>query len=101
MRIRRMSGGDRPGDGRGHVIAVELGKARDQGLGACGRRLEKDRNLLRILDLALPAIDGAARAEDVCAGGEPVLDECPGDARRFLLAREGRVDAGSRSCSSR
>ena len=52
--------------------------------------------------LALPAIDGMAGAEDVDAGGEPLLDQRPADSARFLVVGEGGVDADDRrSCSAR
>ena len=75
---------DRPyGDG-GDFVAVEVGDAGDEGVGSLDRRLEQGRDFRGLLDLALPAVDRVAGAEDVDAGGEFFVDDGSADALRFV-----------------
>ena len=66
--------------------------------GKLRRRLEQRAMLGRSLDLALPAIDGGARPEQVDASGDPFLDHAPPDRLR-LLRRGCRGDGRGRGRS--
>src|SRR4051812_19891595 len=83
---------NRPGHRRRYVVAVQLGEAANERVGQVGASLEQSGDFLRLLDFALPAIDGMAGAEDVRAGGESLFDEGSADAPRFLPGGEGGVD---------
>src|SRR5688500_6398509 len=83
---------DRPdGDAR-DIVAVQGGDPGDQRIGQSGGGLEDRGDLVGGLDRALPAVDRAARAEDVDAGVEAFLDHLAADALRFVGVGEDRVD---------
>jgi hypothetical protein len=70
-----------------------------QGLYPFGQRVHQPRprlgdydDLRRLLDLPLPAVDGADAGEDVGTGGEAFFDEGAGDFLRLRRVGAGDVD---------
>src|SRR3954471_4059927 len=90
INCRRLN--NRPGHRRRHVVAVQLGKAGNERVPQIGTGLEQSGDFLRLLDRALPAVDGLARAQDVGAGRESLFDKGSAEAPGFLLRGEGGVD---------
>src|SRR4030095_10277838 len=85
--------GYRPNGEGGVRIAVQLGDALDQLVGAVQRCCEQGRYLARCLNRAFPAVDGSAGLEDVDAGSEAFLDHLPADALGLGEGGGGGVEA--------
>jgi hypothetical protein len=66
---------------------VKFRKPSEQRFSPPRRGFEESGYLLHFLDVALPAVNGMAGAENVGAGGKPFLDQSSGNTARFLAGR--------------
>ena len=57
-----------------------------------GPRLGDQRDLVRLLDVPLPAVDGAEAGDYISTGGQALADECAGDALGLGGVGAGDVD---------